>query len=87
MNLELIVGAILPFILEYIFRWVGDSPKLKFGVSLIIPLLVGFGLSYDQLSVVDPEAILGSGAIIFAAAQGVYQFYFKGSKVQKRIAE
>lgn len=85
MNLELIVGAVLPFILEFIFRWVGEKPKLKFVVSLVIPLLVGAGLNYGELAFGDVESVLGSGAIIFGAAQGVYQLYFKDSKIQAKI--
>lgn len=87
MNLELIIGAVLPFILEFVFRWVGEKAKLKFVVSLVIPLLVGAGLSYSELSAVDPEAVLASGALIFSAAQGVYQLYFKDSKIQRKIAK
>lgn len=87
MNLELIVGAVLPFILEVLFRWIGENGKLKFVVSLVIPLLVGAGLSYSELSVVDPEAVLASGAAVFTAAQGVYQLYFKNSKAQKLLSK
>lgn len=84
-ELEIIVGAILPFLLEIIFRWVGEKSKLKFIISLVIPLLVGTGLSYSELSTVNPEAVLASGAVIFAAAQTVYQTYFKNSDLQKRL--
>jgi hypothetical protein len=65
----------------------GEKPKLKFIVSLIIPLLVGAGIEYQKLSAISPEAILESGAIIFAAAQSVYQLYFKNSEVQRKIAK
>lgn len=85
MNIEIIVGAVLPFILEFLFRFFGEKPKIKWIVSLLIPLLVGAGLNYNDLNFADAEAVLASGAIIFAAAQGVYQLYFKDSKLQAKI--
>ena len=85
MTIDAIIGAVLPFILEYIFKWIGEKDKIKFVVSLIIPLLVGGALNYQSLSVGNVESILASGAIIFAAAQGVYKLYLKDSKVQKII--
>lgn len=85
-GMELIIGALLPVVLEFIFKWVGERDKLKFVLSVIIPLLIGGGLSYSQLNVVDPEAVLASGAIIFTAAQGVYKLYFRDSGVQRKIA-
>ena len=87
MNLELLLGAFLPVALEFLFRWFGEKPKVKFLISLLLPLLLGAGLNFEQLNFANVESILASGAIIFGAAQGVYQLYFKNSKLQERISK
>jgi len=84
-GIEIIIGAALPVIIEFLAKYI-KSTNGKFIVSLILPLLAGVALNFQSLGVGDAEAILGSGAIIFAAAQGVYKLYFRDSVLQKRIA-
>lgn len=85
-GIELIIGAVLPPLLEIINRYV-KSTKGKFIVSLLVPLFAGAALTFQQLSFVDPETALASGAVIFAAAQGVYKLYFRDSKIQRVLAK
>lgn len=85
MGIEALVGLIMPVVIEFLAKWV-KSTNGKFLVSLILPLLAGAAISWQQLSVVDVEAILASGAVIFAAAQAVYKLYFRDSSLQKKIA-
>lgn len=75
----------MPIIIELIGRFVENS-KLKFVISLMLPLLAGTALNWDSINIYDAEAILGSGAVIFAAAQGVYKLYFKDSQLQARLS-
>ena len=76
MGIELIIGAVLPVFLELLGK-VFKGSNSKFVVALILPLLIGAGLNWESLDAGSVESILGSGAIIFAAAQGVYKLYFK----------
>lgn len=85
-GIELIVGALMPVIVEFIGKWITNT-NAKFIVSLLLPLVAGAALNWQSLSVADVEAILGSGAVIFAAAQGVYKLYFRDSGLQKRIVK
>jgi hypothetical protein len=82
---ELIIGAVMPVLVELIGRFVKNS-NLKFIVSLLLPLLAGAALNWGSLNAADAGEVLGSGAIIFAAAQGVYKLYFRDSSLQKRLS-
>ena len=86
MGLEVLIGAVLPVLIEFVAKYV-KSTNLKFVISLLVPLILGGLLNYQNLSFGNVEAILGSGAIIFSAAQGVYKLYFRDSGLQKRIAK
>jgi len=85
MGIELIIGAAMPVIIEFLAKYI-KSTNGKFIVSLILPLLAGVALNLQNIGAGDVETILGSGAIIFAAAQGIYKLYFRDSALQKRIA-
>lgn len=87
LSLELFLGAILPVALDFIFKAVGKNGKVKFAIALVLPLLLGIGLNYNSLSFANVDAILGSGGIIFAAAQGVYRLYFKNSLLRKKLTK
>ena len=76
----------MPILVELINRFASGS-KLKFIVSLLLPLVAGAAINYNQLSIDNVEAILASGSIMFLAAQGVYKLYFRDSKLQKRLAK
>ena len=80
-----IIGAVLPFLFEFINRFVKNS-NLKFLISLLLPLLIGVGISFNQLGFGSIEAILASGSIVFASAQSVYKLWFKDSGLQQKIA-
>ena len=83
-ELELLVGAVLPFAMEFIVKYV-KSTNGKFIVSLLVPLIAGVVLNADKLAVANIDQILASGAIIFASAQTVYKLYFKDSVLQRKI--
>lgn len=84
MGLEVLIGAVLPVLIEFVAKYVQNT-NLKFIISLLVPLILGGLLNYQSLSLGNVEAILGSGAIIFAAAQGVYKLYFRDSALQRKI--
>lgn len=85
-GLELLVGAVMPVLVEFLAKWVKNT-NAKFIVSLLLPLLAGGILNYNQLSVGNVEGVLASGAIIFAAAQSVYKLYFRDSGLQRAISK
>ena len=84
-GIELLVGAAMPVIIEFFARWVKNE-KGKFLLSLLLPLIAGTALNYQNLKVGDIEQILASGTVIFTAAQTVYKIYFRDSALQRKIA-
>jgi len=85
-GLDVIIGAVMPIIIEFVAKYIKGSTG-KFIVSLAFPLLAGVLVSYQNLSIANVEGILASGAIIFAAAQGVYKIFFRDSVLQRKISE
>lgn len=83
-TISILVGAVLPFLMEFIIKYVKDT-RGKFLVSLFIPLLIGGVLNANNLSVANIDEILKSGAIIFSSAQTVYKLYFRDSALQRSI--
>ena len=83
-GLELLVGAVLPFVMEFVIKYV-KSTNGKFAVSLLIPLIAGVVLNANRLAVSNIDQILASGAVVFASAQTVYKLYFKDSELQRKI--
>ena len=83
-TIEIILGALLPMVIELIGRFVKGGKSI-FAVSLILPLLAGVVMNYKSLGAGDVEAVLGSGAVIFASAQSVYRMFLKDSNLQKLL--
>lgn len=81
---ELIIGAVMPLLVELVGKWITNT-NVKFIVSLVLPLIAGTVLNWKDLGVSDVDSILGSGAVIFAAAQGVYRLYWRDSKLQRAV--
>lgn len=84
MGLELLLGALVPVVVELIGKYVKNS-NLKFGVSVLVPLVLGGVANYSSLAAGDPEQVLASGAIIFTSAQAMYKLYFKDSALKTKI--
>jgi hypothetical protein len=78
---ELIIGAVLPPFIDLVNRYIKNS-RVKYGVSLLASILIGVILNYQELGI---ENVLGSGAIVFAAAQTVYKTYWKDAKLREKI--
>jgi len=75
---ELIIGGAMPPFIDLVNRYVKDS-KWRYAVSILVCLIIGTILNLSKVSF---ENILGSGAIIFAAAQSTYQAYYSNSKLR-----
>lgn len=84
-GIEALIGAVMPVIIEFVAKYI-KSTNGKFIASLLLPLLAGTIINWENLSVGNVEAILGSGAVIFAAAQAVYKLYFRDSVLQRKIS-
>lgn len=83
-GIELIIGAVMPIIIELLSKWTINT-NIKFIVSLLLPLIAGVALNWQELNIANAEAVLASGTLIFTAAQGVYKLYFRDSKLQESI--
>jgi hypothetical protein len=81
---EVLIGLVLPVVLEFVNKYIKSSGG-KFAVSLIIPLLIGVVINIGSLKAGSVEEVLESGTIVFTAAQAMYKLYFKDSTLQKRI--
>lgn len=80
-GLELIVGAIMPLVIDAINKFVTDS-RLRYLVSIGICLIVGALFNLGSLSL---NNILESGAIVFAAAQTIYKTYYSQSLLREKV--
>lgn len=78
---ELVVGAILPPFIDIVNKRVKNS-NIRYVISLVACLLVGFLLNYQSMNIAD---LLGSGAVIFASAQTVYKTYYAKSDIRKSL--
>jgi len=81
--LELIVGAVLPPVIDLINKYIKHS-RVRYIVSIIVCLLLGVAFNYQNL---DFTNILASGAIIFAAAQTTYKTYWNTSKLRAVVTK
>jgi hypothetical protein len=80
-TLGLIIGAILPPVIDLMVKYIKNS-NIRFIVSLLICLVAGVLISIDNLTFAD---ILGSGAIVFASAQVIYKTYWKDSGIRTSV--
>ena len=80
-GIEIVIGAVLPFFIDLINKYV-KSGNWKYVISLVISLVVGAVLSYQDLSLAN---VLASGAIVFAAAQTVYKTYYGDSQLRTKL--
>ena len=80
-----IIGVFMPIIISFLKNcdW---REEVKFGVSLLLCLAVGGATAYfsGQL-LLKPESIFVDGAIVFTAAQTVYQTWFKWTKANEAL--
>ena len=82
-SLDLIVGALLPPVIDFINRHVGSS-QLKYIISLVVSVIIGAVLNYQNL---DLATVLGSTALVFAAAQSTYKLYWEDSGIRKKMVK
>jgi len=78
---EVLLGVILPPLIDVINSKVKDS-KVRYGVSLLVCVLVGVVLNRQSVSMVN---VLGSASLIFASAQTVYNAYWQESGLRKQF--
>lgn len=80
---EIIVGGVLPPLIDLINKYITNS-MARFWVSILICLIVGVILNLGQL---DFQNVLQTGAIVFASAQTIYKTYWKESNVRTLVLE
>jgi len=71
--LSLILGAVMPPIIDLLTKKVADS-KVRFGISMAVCVVIGLAINYKTFTL---ENILGSLALVFTSAQTIYHTYWK----------
>lgn len=82
MQLQNLVGFVLPPVIDFINKKIGDD-SIRFMVSAAICIIVGLLLNIDKLG--DMNSLLGNIAVVFATAQTTYNLYWKKSTLRKVI--
>lgn len=82
--LSLVIGQILPPAIDLINKWV-TSAKLRFIVSMGISAIIGVLFNFNNIHIGSLAEVLTTILIVFGSAQGAYNLYYKGSKVQNII--
>jgi len=80
-GIEALIGIFLPPVIDLVNTHVADT-RIRYIISLLIALAIGFVLSLGQLTVTD---VLGSAAIVFAAAQSAYKLYWEKSEPRAKL--
>lgn len=80
-GIEILIGAFLPPIIDLINKNIAHS-RIRFLISLLISILIGVAVSYNELSI---DNILGSAAIVFAAANTTYKTYWNTSSIRANL--
>lgn len=81
MQYEAFIGLLLPVVVDFVNKYVSNS-KWRFVVSVLVSVGVGVVLNYESLSLED---ILGSAAVVFAAAQASYKLYWHDSALRGKL--
>lgn len=79
--LEVIAGAAMPVVIDLVNKYVANSTA-RYVISLVFCLLLGTLFNLDKLNAGD---IFTSGAVVFAAAQTMYQTYYSKSNVRATL--
>ena len=79
-----LVGFALPPVVEFLGRDVKRENE-KFWLTMMVCLLAGVLLKWNQLVAGDPEQVIIWGAIVFAQSQIVFKTYFKDSRLRQEI--
>lgn len=88
-GLSLLIGLVMPPVIELIKRKLPDNRKAIYAVSLGTSALVGLIASWfnGELLLSQADVVLGSIGAAMIASQTVYNVYWKNSKLESRIAK
>lgn len=75
-----LIGFLLPPFIDLINKDIPNS-KVKFVISLVVCVIVGVILNYQQLS--NTQNLLGGIAIVFTTAQVTYYTYWQNSQLRQ----
>ena len=83
-TLSIILGQLMPLVIELINKYVPDNSKIRYIVSLLISVVVGAVTAYFA-GELNAEDLLGSIGLVFISSQTAYRMWFKGSSVEQRL--
>lgn len=83
-NFALVVGAVMPLVIQVINQYVPDSSKYRSAVSWAVSGLIGT-LSVIIAGQFNPQTLVSSIALVYSASQISYRYWFKGSNIEKTI--
>jgi hypothetical protein len=84
-NAPSLVGIVLPPLVQILNKDVTNEIE-RFWITIIVCLVVGVLLHWNQLVIGDTKAVEISLAIIFAESQITYRLYFKNSIISQKIS-
>lgn len=79
-----LIGLVLPPVIDLVNKFVKDS-RLRYVVSLLICILVGAVINFNQLRVGSVTEFLVSAGLVFAEAQTVYKLYWSDSAARAKL--
>ena len=82
-TVQILIGILLPIFIDVVNKFVKHS-RVKYLVSLVVCVLVGFAVSFFE-GKLNPTEVLGSAAVVFLAAQTAYKTFYNTSKIRVRI--
>jgi len=81
---EGLVGLFMPILIELVKIKLPDKRWLSYSISLGSSIIVG-GLTAWLTNQLDTNSVLGSIGIVFVTSQSVYNYWWRGSKLAKKI--
>lgn len=81
---SVLIGQILPVITDYVNKHVVTA-KIRFWVSILLSVVLGALLNYNDLRFDTLDSILTSSLLMWTSGQVAYKNYYEGSRVQNNI--
>jgi hypothetical protein len=83
-NFSIVVGAGMPMLIQILNQYVPDSSKYRAAVTWVVSGIIGL-LSVLISNKFNPQELVASVALVYAASQVSYRYWFKGSRVETKI--
>ena len=81
---EGLIGLFMPVLIELVKTKLPDKRWLSYSIALGSSIIIG-GLTAWLSNQLDAGSVLGSIGIVFATSQSAYNYWWKDSKLAKKI--